>query len=100
MGGNGAPSLCLNKVETTLKDLVKIRVLGHLQTGPRESVLARDVTKFCNQISAQVKGVSESKDMQARGYQMGPLSNEIIIRISLVILKELIENGCVINRHI
>ena len=56
-------------MEITLKDLVKTRVLGHLEVGARESVLARDVTRFCNQISAQIKGVSESKEIQNRGYQ-------------------------------
>jgi len=35
-------------METTLKDLVKVRVIGHVEAGSRDSVLARDVTKFCN----------------------------------------------------
>jgi hypothetical protein len=45
-------TLALTAMEITLKDLVKTRVLGHLEVGARESVLARDVTRFCNQISA------------------------------------------------
>ena len=75
IGANGANSLvpgqtlALTAMEITLKDLVKTRVLGHLEVGARESVLARDVTRFCNQISAQIKGVSESKEIQNRGYQ-------------------------------
>ncbi len=54
------------------------------------SVLARDVTKFCNQISAQIKGVSESKEIQSRGYQMSKILDPVKEKISLVILKELI----------
>jgi len=48
----GKKLLELTAMEITLKDLVKTRVLGHLEVGARESVLARDASRFCNQISA------------------------------------------------
>ena len=51
-GANKGNPLALNQVETTLKDLVLLRVHSHLNSNSRESVLARDVTKFCNQICA------------------------------------------------
>ena len=92
--------MALSDMEVTLKDLVKMRVLGHLNAGARDSVLARDATRFCNQISAQIKGVSESKEIQNRGYQASNCSNEVKVRISLVIMKELMEEGHVVNRHI
>ena len=41
-------ALELTPMEVTLKDLVKGRVLGHLDVGARESVLARDASRFCN----------------------------------------------------
>lgn len=51
-------------------------------------------------MSAQIKGVSESKELSNRGYKASQLSNQVKVRISLVILKELMEGGHVVNRHI
>jgi len=51
--------------------MVLTRVVGHLEAGSREkenSVLAKDVTRFCNQVNAQIKGVSDSKEIKSRGY--------------------------------
>ena len=68
IGSASAPAgsqnlLALSDMEMALKNMVKLRVMGHLNAGARDSVLARDATRFCNQISAQIKGVSESKEI-------------------------------------
>ena len=79
------------------------RVIGHLEAGAKEKdngILAKDVTRFCNQVNAQIKGVSESKEIQNRGYQKGELTEPVKQRITLVILRELIDLGLVENRHI
>jgi len=44
-----------------VKDVVKSRVIGQLEE--RETVIANDVTRFCNQVSALIKGVSDSKQI-------------------------------------
>ena len=67
-------------MEQKLKDMVLSRVFGHLEAGAREKdngVLAKDVTRFCNQVNAQIKGVSDSKEIKSRGYQGGALSDNV-----------------------
>ena len=44
--------------------------------------------------------MSESKEIQNRGYQKGELTEPVKQRITLVILRELIDLGLVENRHI
>ena len=44
--------------------------------------------------------MSESKEIQNRGYQKGELTESVKQRISLVILRELIRLGLIENRHI
>lgn len=61
-------------MEQTLKNLVRMRVLGHLDAGAGSDVLAKDVSKFCRQICAQIKGVSESKEIMNRGYKATTLT--------------------------
>ena len=77
------------------------RVIRHLETGAKDGILAKDVTRFCNQVSAQIKGVSESKEIEKRsGRKMDKLDESVKERITLVILRELIDQGLITNRHI
>ena len=42
-------------MEAKLKEMVLGRVIGHLEAGAKEKdngILAKDVTRFCNQVNA------------------------------------------------